>query len=195
MIAAHPEHQPPRPPRFNGADADRAYDTWRCSCGPAAFAAILGLTLDEARPHFGATFPGYTSPPLMLAALVSALGPAGPRWRVLPGSHAVAPSVSWPRYGLARIQFGGPWMEPGVPIAARYKHTHWVGAMTTERGSGVWDVNALGNGSGWCSLDDWSRTVVPWIVEGVKRSDGTWSITHAIEVQRAPGDRRRTGGS
>lgn len=34
--------------RFTAADLERAHAEWSCSCGPAALAAICGLTLDDA---------------------------------------------------------------------------------------------------------------------------------------------------
>jgi hypothetical protein len=79
----------------------------------------------------------------------------------------------------------GPWTKPGVPMRARYRYTHWVGAATKQDGEvGVWDVNALANGTGWCSLADWSEILVPILVEDYKRASGGWHITHAIEVSR-----------
>jgi hypothetical protein len=164
--------------RFTLAELERASDTWGCNCGPAALAAICGLTLDEVRPHFERErpFPGYTNPTLMHAALRSALGDPPGFWQQVPGSRSVGATVSWPRYGLCRIQWEGPWTQPGVPIAARYRQTHWAGAARRPREDGkpilhddsnvgVWDVNAIGNRSGWCALADWSSKLVPWILE------------------------------
>jgi hypothetical protein len=92
---------------------------------------------------------------------------------------------TWPRYGLVRIQWEGPWTQPGVPIRARYRFTHWVGAATRSPGDvGVWDVNALANGTGWGSLANWSSIPVPCLTADVKRASGGWHITHAIEVER-----------
>jgi hypothetical protein len=165
-------------PRFTADDMERAADTWRCSCGPAALAAIVGLTLDDVRPHMGEGFPGYTNPTMMRSALRS----IGRPWREID-------PPAWPRYGLCRIQWEGPWLQPGVPVRAAYRFTHWVGAARSEeRGVGIWDVNALGNGTGWCALGDWETKLVPWLLEGVKRASGKWHVTHAIEVER-PGDR------
>ncbi|NMG39827.1 hypothetical protein GRZ55_11285 [Chelativorans sp. ZYF759] len=167
-------------PRFSADDAERAFDEWGANCGPGAIAAICGLTLDELRPHMGDfETKRYTNPTLM--------------WQVLAGL-GVAFSyrggdlgrASWPQYGLARIQWEGPWTAPGVPIRARYRQTHWVGAARhPERGVGIFDINAIGNGTGWCALADWETTLVPFILsECVPRADGNWHITHAVEVKR-----------
>jgi hypothetical protein len=170
-------------PRFTLDDMDRAHAAWGANCGPSALAVICGLTLDEVRPHVesGGPFPGYTNPTLMLAALRS----VGVTWRPRAIRDAATGQLPWPRWGLARIQWHGRWMEPGVPIAARYRHTHWVGAATRANGDvGVWDVNALGNGSGWCALADWERVLVPAITGEIRGASGGWERTHVIEVGR-----------
>ena len=33
-----------------------------------------------------------------------------------------------------------------------------------------------------CSLEDWENTIVPALTSNTPRADGTWSVTHAIEV-------------
>src|SRR3990167_150016 len=109
----------PVAPRFNLADADRAHDEWGANCGPGALAAIMGMTLDEVRPHMGDfESKGYTNPTLMFYAMES----VSARFR----TRSLASNVKllgWPVYGLARIQWEGPWTKPGVPMAARYRHT------------------------------------------------------------------------
>ncbi len=163
-------------PAFTADDAERAFDKWGCNCGPAAIAAICGLTLDEVRPHMGDfEARGYTNPTLMWAVLRS----IGIKW------WEVKPPGPWPEYGLCRVQWEGPWTEPGVPMRARYRHTHWVGAHTRESGEiGVFDINAIGNGSGWSSLNDWREKLVPWILkECVPRANGSWHLTHVVEVR------------
>jgi hypothetical protein len=165
-------------PRFTFDDVDRANHAWGANCGPTALAAICGLTLDEVRPHMG-DFESkrYTNPTLMFSSLRS----LGVRWSRV--------GTTWPTYGLARIQWEGPWTLPGVPMAARYRYTHWVGAATRNVDDiGIWDVNAMANGTGWCALSDWSTHIVPFIIESTKRANGKWHVTHAIEVDRPRGN-------
>jgi hypothetical protein len=169
-------------PRFNLADAQRAADEWGCNCGPSALAAIMGLTLDEVRPHMGDfERKGYTNPTLMFYALESVAA----RFRI----RSIARNVQllgWPVYGLARIQWEGPWTKPGVPMRARYRHTHWVGAMHGNASIGIFDINCINNGQGWVSLENWRDHVVPWILkECVPRASGGWHITHSIEMERS----------
>ena len=176
------------PLRFTPEDADRAHAEWGCNCGPGAIAAICGLSLDELRPHLG-DFEAkrYTNPTLMWAILRS----LGVDFSYRGGDLGRG---SWPAYGLARIQWEGPWTAPGVPMRARYRYTHWVGVCTAAPGKprgaaggtpdiGIWDINALANRTGWCALADWEQGIVPHILEAcVPRASGDWHITHSVEV-------------
>ena len=49
------------------------------------------------------------------------------------------------------IQFLGPWMEPGVPVAARCTQRHWIGL----RDGAVWDSNC----QHWTTLAEWEEWV------------------------------------
>lgn len=175
-------------PRFTLADLDAASAIWGANCGPGALAAICGLTLDEVRPHMGATWPGYTNPTCMFTALRS----IGVRWTWSSIMVAEQPPT-WPRWGLVRIQWDGPWTQPGVPMRARYRHTHWVGAgpLYDQDGAAiagevcVWDVNQLvGSCDGWSPLAWWTARTVPHLTADIPRATGRWHITHAIEVER-----------
>jgi hypothetical protein len=163
----------PQKPKFDVDAAQRAYDEWGCNCGPSAVAAIMGMSLDEVRPFMG-DFERkyYTNPTLMFETLAR----IGRPWRKV--------GVAWPEYGLARIQWEGPWTEPGVPVRARYRYTHWVGAGRYNGEIGIFDFNMLSNGSGWSRLHHWDAILVPWLLsECHPRANGKWHITHAIEVQ------------
>jgi len=159
--------------RFTKDEADSAYEQWGANCGPAALAAIGGLTLDQVRHCMGVEFDRkrYTNPAMMLQCL-SRLGFS---WTSLkpPG---------WPAFGLVRIQWHGRWMEPGVPLRARYRYTHWVGGARANGSVGVFDVNCMNSG-GWVSLEDWRGVIAPYLAKH-SRGDGNWSLTHAIEVAR-----------
>lgn len=176
--------------RFTAEDGERAHAEWHCNCGPGALAAILGLTLDQVRPLLvGFEKKGYTNPTLMF----DALSRAGVRWGMVQPSKA-QPSVNFPKYGLARIQWEGPWTAPGVPLRARYRYTHWVGSKCVGRNVGIFDINAMGNGSGWCSMEDWCAEIVPALIALYPRAANTWHITHAIEVpEPMPDDLRMAG--
>jgi hypothetical protein len=158
---------------------ERAFREWGCNCGPAAVAAIRCLTLEELRPHLGDfELKGYTNPTLMWEILRN----LGVRFTV---DFAPRAFGGWPRWGLARVQWEGPWTREGVPRAARYRHTHWVGASWVNRENvGIWDVNCLNNGSGWVGLKDWAAITVPFLLADHSRADGNWHVTHMVEVER-----------
>jgi hypothetical protein len=167
--------------RFTLEDANRAYDEWGCNCGPSAVAAIMGMSLDDVRPHMGDfEQKHYTNPTLMWEVLRS----IGRRWRI---DHARRiPEKVWPKHGLARVQWEGPWTAPGVPMRARYRHTHWVAAQMGKAPDdwGVFDINAMNSG-GWVSLADWTRVIAPWIIrELVPRGSGGWHLTHVVEIEK-----------
>lgn len=171
-------------PRFNADDQERAHREWGANCGPGAIAAIVGLTLDELRPHMGDfEQKHYTNPTLMWQVLDR----LGVRWR-----RKKAP-LSWPQWGLVRIQWHGPWTAPGVPARMAYRHTHWVGACARPGDVGIFDINAVWSGTGWCSLNVWDEQLVPWLLEHCEpESDGRWSMTHVVEVDlpKADGEMR-----
>ena len=160
------------PPRFTFADAERAYEEWGANCGPGAIAAIAHMTLDELRPHLGDfERKGYTNPSLMFEIL-----------RSLGLRVSMVKPPGWPTYGLVRVQWHGPWMDAGVPIAARYRHTHWVGAARRNGEIGVFDINCMPSG-GWVSLEDWSSVIAPHLIKHyAQKASGEWSLTHSIEV-------------
>lgn len=169
------------PLRFTEADVDRAHDEWGFNCGPGALCAVLGKTPEEIRPHLGDfESKGYTNPTLMFKALRSL---AGDRWTAQ-GNAGCGPGMyTWPSFGLARIQWGGPWTKEGVPMGARYRQTHWVASCVGRGSIGIFDVNCLNSG-GWIGLEDWKTAIVPELLTGYPRADGTWWVTHSIEVQQ-----------
>lgn len=161
------------PMRFTAQDAQRAFEEWGCNCGPTALAAVCGLSLEEVRPLMG-DFEAkrYTNPTLMFSSLART---GCPWWK--------RPPTVFPKLGLLRIQWEGPWTAPGVPMAARYRYTHWIGFAKGAHADGAFDCNAMANGSGWCSWTAWQNVIAPWIIqEAVPRGNGRWHVTHSIEV-------------
>ena len=180
-----PNNIPPRV-RFTLDEAQRAADEWNLNCGPASIAAVLGLTLENLRPHLGDfEQKGYTNPTLMWEILRNLKAPV---------IRVVNREPQWPAYGLARVQWEGPWTAPGVPMRVRYRHTHWVGVCSDARGwttpgwaePRIFDVNCMCVG-GWVSLSEWSGAVVPWLVKQCEpRANGNWHLTHSVEIERPP---------
>lgn len=176
--------------RFDRDDAQAAADAWGFNCGPAALCAVLGMTPNEIRPHMGDfERKGYTNPTLMGDVLLS----LGVRTKLIFRGNNAMPSgsVPWPQWGLVRVQWGGPWTEPGVPMRVRYRHTHWVASRRTRPIGGtrlyhndVFDVNAMCEG-GWISSVEWAAGLVPWLLRQCEpKAHGDWWPTHCIEVAR-----------
>lgn len=189
---------------FTVDDANRAADTWKFNCGPAAICAVLGLTPDEVRPFLGDfEAKGYTNPTLMYDSLAR----LGAKWvpmewprsaRPSPTGFSVPPRpvMGWPKLGLVRIQWEGPWTGHGVPFRARYRQTHWIGARRRTITEGIvqaitppaepidiFDVNCMCVG-GWVPLAEWSGQVVPWLLhELYPKANGKWHQTHVLEIQ------------
>lgn len=153
---------------YDEAELDRAAREWGCNCGPGALAAILGLKPDQVRdhvPYFDAR--RYTNPSMMKAALDSL------NVVIRPASNAVRLTT----YGLCRIQWEGPWCDPGVPPMVAYRKTHWIGALDDCGEQLVFDVNG-----GWDTLAQWERETVPELTALYKGASGGWHATHRWEL-------------
>lgn len=161
--------------RFTRDDAQRAWETWRFNCGPASLCAVLDMTPDEIRPHLlDFERKGFTNPTLM----ASILHKLRVQFRQVYRADGPPEDYPEPPLGLMRVQWVGPWCQPGVPFAARYRQTHWVGVAGGE----VFDVNAMCAG-GWLTFREWSKELVPWLIrEAVPRGNGEWWPTHILEV-------------
>lgn len=164
-----------RPIRFTVEDANNC--GWCFNCGPGALCAVLNLTPDEVRPLMGDfESKGYTNPTLML----DVLNRAGAKYRQVYRSDDPKGRIPKIQHGLMRVQWGGPWTKPGVPMRVRYRHTHWV-ALRNDNAE-VFDVNATCVG-GWMKATEWEWQLIPWLIkECVPKGDGTWWPTHALEV-------------
>lgn len=169
------------PLRFTEDEANRAADEWNFNCGPAALCAVLNLTPAELRPHLiDFEQRGYTNPSLMFAVLHNLKIDFSKSYR---SDFPAIPQLNpYPRFGLVRIQWGGPWTNPGVPMRVRYRNTHWVATRGQSYDREVFDVNAIGDG-GWLPFRAWSDNLVPRLIkECVSKADGTWWPTHGISI-------------
>jgi hypothetical protein len=169
----------PPPLRFTIEQAHAAADEWGFNCGPAALCAALELTPDEVRPHLdGFDRKRCTNPTMMWGALKS-LGVKLNKTVLGPKSRQT--QLAFPSFGLARVQWGGPWCDPGRPPQAAYRHTHWVAAVGSLQPPAIYDVNYPGS---WVALESWTEVLVREILEGLPKSDGRWWLTHSVEVRR-----------
>jgi hypothetical protein len=145
-----------------------AHDEWGFNCGPASLATIAGLKPAQVRgllPSFEQK--RYTNPTMMLEAL-KALGI---------GVQHAGDSQKLTQYGICRIQWEGPWTQPGAPAKWAYTKTHWIGAMVIRGYPWVYDVNA-----DWQEMEAWEKITVPALTSAIERATGKWRPTNRWEL-------------
>lgn len=167
--------------RFDFEEAYAASDDWRFNCGPAALCAVADKTPSEIRPFlFDFEEKGYTNPTLMFGALRK----LKIDYRVSARSDVMVTDREgmMPKYGLVRIQWGGSWTDQGVPMAARYRKTHWIATELVGGERAVFDINAIEHG-GWITYHHWAAIIVPQILKAcVPRHNGLWWPTHCLTL-------------
>lgn len=153
---------------FNVDEAQAAADAWNFNCGPGALCAVLNVGPETIRPHLcGFEKKGYTNPLLMFEILKG----LGLKWENL---------KTLPDFGLVRVQWDGPWCDPGRPLKARYRHTHWIAVCGQE----IFDINATCAG-GWLSYHEWDTQLIPWLLKEVEpKASGRWWPTHNLSLDR-----------
>lgn len=163
---------------FSSEDMIAAMREWNCNCGPSALAFALQRHISEVRGTIpGFEDKGYTSPTMMQAGL-----------RNFGRSYWITPKLSTmsmfaPLIALTRIQWHGPWTDPGANPKWAYRQTHWIATWQEmeERGhegrmtifNRVFDCN-----SGITSFEEWERVTVPTLIAMYPRANGKWSPTH-----------------
>lgn len=160
---------------FDSYDARDANKSWGCNCGPSALAFALGMTLSEVRPFMGEfETKRYTNPKLMIESIRRAGAKITKSHRVGREFSGRFPIVN----ALCRIQWAGPWTEPGAPPKWAYRQTHWVYSMPSNRYFDVFDVNC-----GIVGFEEWRDVTVPVILAGYPKASGEWYPTHAFELE------------
>ena len=168
-------------------------DDWGFNCGHAALCAITGMTPEELRPHLGDFEKKRYMNPTLMRLILRNLDVLS-HWLVdVRGTK----NLGWPMFGLVRVQWSGPWCAPGVPIAARYRKTHWVATELVSLKPvlrRVFDINATCDG-GWIPYEEWSAQLVPWLLKECQpKADGKWWPTHSVEIVKSQLVRRGGAG-
>lgn len=165
-------------------DTTEADLAWGANCGPMSLAAVLGLPTVEAARPLVLPFRGFMSPTDMTTALARAIAQHHPGGQARAARVASGAPDPWPQLGLVRIQWIGPWCDPGVNPRAAYRHTHWIGVRTVE--AGHLDVGKLppvvmvydATPNRWIPLWAWER----WCPSlWPKRATG-WAPVNRIDV-------------
>lgn len=153
---------------YTQEELEGANKQWGCNCGPGALATMTGLKPENVLPHIPRFQERRYTNPTMMAHAIRSLGLRIKFARMQ--THLT-------EYGLCRIQWHGPWTRPGVPAAAAYRKTHWIGAMIIEDIQWVFDINC-----GWVEALEWEQETVPGLVKMHPGADGKWSATHRWEL-------------
>lgn len=172
---------------FTWSDAQEAADTWGFNCGPAVVCAVTGLMPEDIRPYLGDFEQKGFMNPTQMATCLHRLQCCFRRTQEYLGALDRDPETwTLPGYGIMRIQWAGPWTRVGVPMRARYHHTHWIACreLVTPLRYEVFDVNALLVG-GWIAWEEWAEKLVPWLLrESVPKASGAFWPTHIWDIDR-----------
>jgi len=171
------------PTAFDIEDATRLCRSVGANCGPGALAGVTGISLDAAVAILpGFVSKGYTTETMLRCGLDR----LGLRW--------TAPSIAfddygiqrcgWPRYGLARVQWDGPWMRH-ARVFDRLPHSHWIGVAARRDGDvRIFDHNAIAVG-GWIPLQEWDHGLRPWLLQAAEPlASGRWWLADICEIDR-----------
>lgn len=165
---------------FNQNDAHLAHEEWGCNCGPTALAFALQTSLETVRPVIPEfETKRYTSPTMMKAALTT----LGVDWFAAPKTqhqqrYFQSQMFDEENVGLVRVQWTGPWTEPGVNGRWAYAHTHWIATWMLRDASNAWWHMIFDVNSGMLDFEEWRRGIVPMLTSDIKRADGGWFPTH-----------------
>lgn len=151
---------PPYPElKFDADLSSDANEEWGANCGAHSIAAVCGLPLEVIRPHIP-NFRGWMNPTQVSGTLAS-LGRAFTLTKGLKTQELCT--------GINRVQWEGPWLEPGRPPAAAYRHTHYVAHFADPAGSG-WVLCTAICPWAWVHRTEWKK-------QTLGRGD-LWHITH-----------------
>lgn len=164
---------------YTPPDVEEAHEMFGANCGPAACAAVLRRPVMTILPFLGAfRTRQYMNPTHMREALTCAAA----RYAVVRDPT----NAPWPFYGLGFVQWTGPWCQPGVPVRAAYRQTHWIGvAQTEDCGMMLYDVNADapdGAMGSWVAKRAWQLQILPTITATIPRAYGGWYIRWICQV-------------
>lgn len=154
---------------FTEEEFRQAAVEWGCNCGPSALAFFLQTKLEAVRgaiPDFEAK--RFTSPTMMKAALRN----MGKQFTEYSFPRVVA-AMFGDKPALVRIQFCGPWTEPGANPRWAYRHTHWIVAWKDGRTPTIFDCNG-----GLQTFTKWKTDILPLLIGSISRSNGEWFPTH-----------------
>ena len=168
---------------YTPKESEQAWRNWRANCGPHAIAAACGVRLD-AVGELLEDFPGWMNPTTMKKTLlklkwVQKVETVGPKSRVdfvWKKERDQARIIRGTGRRIARIQWEGPWLDPGKPPAQAYSWTHWVAL----RDGYVLDtvISAID----WVEETRWKTLLDEFCKREGYRG---WHFTHILRLQKS----------
>lgn len=146
-------------------DIEVARINFGANCGPASFAAVVGLEVCDALQYFpdflDRRWCNFTH---MKAALRSRGAP-----------FAIVRS-GMPQRGLALVQWLGPWIGSDFGGRKSLKYTHWIGV----EGGRIFDHTE----EEWMPLAVWKHKVARSFLQDIPGATG-WAVRVGIEVMKS----------
>lgn len=148
-------------------DMDIASDKFDAACGHGALAAVLGMSAASVMKYFSSGG-GYVNIPMMKDAIRAA---GRTLYRKQHEGQDLLPGPD--EYAVMLIQFTGPWMKSGNPIAA-CRWRHWIAAAGNAL---VFDANH----PGWQTHDYWQKEILPDLLP--ERGDKGWYFSAVLRIK------------
>lgn len=194
---------------FTEEEAEQAATEWGFNCGPTALAFAARVSLSAVRGMIpGFEQKRYTSPTMMKQGIANLGREFEPR---LAGMSLDTTMLG--RIAVVRVQWTGPWTQPGSNPRWAYNYTHWICSwLSTETAllsdkevseevdidpecdkakdeeKGDWVIPQgtsmiFDVNGGIQTLARWQGEIVPLLTALHKRADGGWFPTHVWELQ------------
>jgi|SRR5581483_4611654 len=163
---------------FTEENMAHAVEAWGANCGPSALAFACQVHIDAVRDVIpGFAEKGYTSPTMMKTALCN-LGR-----QYIDMQNPKKCLLFAEKVALVRIQFTGPWTQPGANPKWAYWHTHWIATWQAIREPGYGGAMRIDNllfdcNGGVQRFTEWEKNIIPLLTGSIRRADGGWFPTH-----------------
>lgn len=154
---------------YTDEQSQKAYDDWQATCGHHSIAAASQRPLEDVRKAIP-NYRGWMSPMQILKTLFHLK--QGFHYRKDLHTQDIPDS---PNPQILRLQFEGSWLNPGVPAAAAYHHTHYIAVLGNEVMDPMIDSSVLIDKSAWLETQDIRVT------QSKPKATG-WHFTHAWEI-------------
>lgn len=145
-------------------DIEVARINFGANCGPSSFAAVTGKEVCRVMHHFPHFLDSQWT---NLTQMRRAFKQAGYSTEVRKGK--------FPTYGVALIQWLGPWTKKDFYSRWSLLHTHWIAVQDGL----VFDHTVRG----WQTLQRWQDETAPEFIAEVPRACG-WAPKYGVEAKR-----------